>query len=587
VKSLLGGAGLVVVAALMGAQGAGLFDLSDERLRDRLLERVTLGAIEEPIAVVGIDEASLEAFPQPLVLWGPILAEVVDAAAEAGATAVGLDFLLKGSAAEWFEGAPEELAPALVRARMAGVPVVLQAIQVADERGRPGPLSKPAPLYQLGAGAVGLANVTLDPDGVVRRQELGCEDPEAFAATVGRLARPDAELPRCAIVPLRWRDTKGRWPGPSVVDIVTHRRAGDVDWLKAQLGGKVLLVGSVAPSLGDHFRTPLVAIEERLTPGVEIHAHALHTLLRGDAPRPLPLAAALALLALLGTLSSLLGVRARASVAGVVVFGGAALWLIAGASMLGRGTLLPLVGPTLALIVPGIAAAAARFSSERATRRRLASTLGSYVNPHVLEAVLKDPEAAGIHGATRTVTVLMADIVGYSTFSEDRDPAEIVAVLNEYFTEVVEAIQEAGGTVDKFIGDGLLAIFGAPLPLATDGAEQALAAALDMERRLKVLQAGWRERGLPDLDIGIGVHTGEAVVGNIGSPRKMEFTVIGDAVNVAARIESTTRKYERRLLLSDGTVDRLRVKPPLTDLGEVHVKGRRQPVRLYGLADEG
>ena len=579
-------AGLAVAAALALAQASGAFDLGDERLRDRQLRGASLPPVAEPIAVVGIDEASLDAFPQPLVLWGSVLAEVVDAATEAGAAAVGLDFLLKGTVADWFPGAAEELAPALVRARLAGVPVVLQAIQVADERGRPGALSKPAPLYQLGAGGVGLANVTLDPDGVVRRQELGCEDPDAFALTLGRLARPDATLPRCLTMPLRWRDTGGRWPGPSVQDVVEHRRAGDGAWLKEALGGRILLVGSVAPSLGDHFRTPLLPIEDRLTPGVEIHAHALHTLYSADAPAPWHRGVELLVVLLLGLGSAAAGVRMGAGRAGGLAAGGLLGWGLLSGAALSSGLLVPLVAPALALVLPGVAAAAARFSGERATRRRLASTLGSYVNPHVLAAVLADPDAVGIQGARRRVTVLMADIVGYSTFSEDRPPEEIVGVLNEYFTEVTEAIQAAGGTVDKFIGDGLLAIFGAPLPLETDGAEQAVAAAMEMSRRLDGLAGRWRARGLPELDIGIGVHTGDAVVGNIGSPRKMEFTVIGDAVNVAARIESTTRSFSRRILLSEGTVERLRQPPPLTDLGEVQVKGRRQPVRLYGLAEE-
>ncbi len=579
-------AGPAVAVALAVAQGAGAFDLADERLRDRLLRADRLPAVVEPIAVVGIDEASLLAFPQPLVLWGGVLAEVVDAAAEAGAAAVGLDFLLTGTVADWFPGAPEELAPALVRARAAGVPVVLQAIQVADERGRPGALSKPAPLYQLGAGGVGLANVTLDADGVVRRQELGCEEPDAFALTVGRLARPGASLAGCATMPIRWRGTGGRWAGPSVAEVVQRRRAGDVGWLRDALGGRILLVGSVAPSLGDHFRTPLFPLEERLTPGVEIHAHALHTLLSGDAPAPLPLPAALLGVLLIGLASTALGLRAPPGIAAGAAAGGVALLGIAVARGLEGGTLLPAVAPGLAAVLPGVAAAAARYSGERTTRRRLASTLGSYVNPHVLAAVLEDPEAAGIRGARRTVTVLMADILGYSSFSEDRAPEEVVGVLNEYFTAMTEAIQAEGGTVDKFIGDGLLAIFGAPLPLPGDGAEPALAAAQAMSRQLDVLRASWRARGLPELDIGVGVHTGEAVVGTIGSPRKMEFTVIGDAVNVAARIETATRRFGRRILLSQGTVERLGAPPPLTDLGEVPVKGRKQPVRLYGLASE-
>jgi adenylate cyclase len=128
-----------------------------------------------------------------------------------------------------------------------------------------------------------------------------------------------------------------------------------------------------------------------------------------------------------------------------------------------------------------------------------------------------------------------------------------------------------------------MAIFGAPLPLPDDGAPQAVDAALEMERRLEQLQIGWAARGLPELDIGVGIHTGEAVAGNMGSARKMEYTVIGDAVNVAARIESTTRRFDTRVLVSGAVVERLHDPPGLTDLGEVSVKGRAEPVRLYAV----
>ena len=156
-------------------------------------------------------------------------------------------------------------------------------------------------------------------------------------------------------------------------------------------------------------------------------------------------------------------------------------------------------------------------------------------------------------------------------------------MLNEYFGEMTEAVQDHGGTVDKFIGDGFMAIFGAPLALPADGAPNAVAAARDMERRLERLQEAWVRRGLPELDIGIGVHTGQAVVGNMGSRRKMEFTVIGDAVNVAARIEATTRRFGVRILVSGETMERLTDPPPAADLGGVKVKGRDADVHMWSL----
>jgi adenylate cyclase len=231
-----------------------------------------------------------------------------------------------------------------------------------------------------------------------------------------------------------------------------------------------------------------------------------------------------------------------------------------------------------------VAGALARLGKERAARQKLARTLGSYVNPHVMAALLADPDAVGIGGSIRTVTVLMADIVGYSTFAEDRPPEQVVDVLNEYFEAMTRVIQTNGGTVDKFMGDGLLAVFGAPLPLPQDGAPNAVAAARGMEKALEGLQEGWRKQRLPELDIGIGIHTGPAIVGNMGSVLKMEYTVIGDAVNVAARIETTTRKFGVRVLISGETMERIEDKPDAADLGEVQVKGRAQPVRMWSLA---
>lgn len=569
----LAGVLVVVTAQLLGA-----FELPDRRARDRLLGWSRLPPVTEPIVIVGIDEATLDRYPKPLLLWTPEHAAVLDAAREAGARAVGLDLHLAVRLADFVPGLADPLLGSLAQARAAGLPVVLQAIQTADEGDRQGQLEPPHRLYQLGASATALANLTLDPDGVVRRQELGCEGPQTFAVALATAIGQERE--RCRTVPIRWRATGGAWPSVPFHEVV--ERAGDAAWLKENLEGRVVLVGSIAPSLLDHQRTPLQPIERRLTPGVEIHAHALHTLLSDDAPRSPGRGLTAALLIVLGLGSGWLGGTRRPRTAalgcGALVLG----WTGA-LGLAGDGVLLPVSAPLLAATAPGLLAALRRWSDERRTRRQLTRTLGSYVNEHVLAELLEHPASGGISGAKRTVTVLMADIVGYSTFSENRDPAEIVAVLNEYFGAMTEAVQDCGGTVDKFIGDGFMAIFGAPLPLPDDGAPQAVDAALEMERRLEQLQIGWAARGLPELDIGVGIHTGEAVAGNMGSARKMEYTVIGDAVNVAARIESTTRRFDTRVLVSGAVVERLHDPPGLTDLGEVSVKGRAEPVRLYAV----
>jgi len=579
---------LATLAVVLAMQVGGFFDLFDARRHDELLRLGALPPVTEDVVILRIDQATLEANPAPLVLWNPLLAEAVDAAAEAGADVVAIDMLLISLIGEFQPEQGFPLVSALARARGAGTAVVTQALQAADDADVEGTIQKPHPYIQAGSTAVGLSNLTTDADGLVRRQELGCEEPVSFPLAIARVSgRVPAEgLPHCATVAIRFRDTGGRWPGVSMKEVVERRRAGDVAWLTEQLGDRIVLLGSVAPSLDDHFMTPLVPLEGRMTPGLEIHAHTLHTLLSDDALRPLGRPATLAILLVLGLLSMMAGARMgpRLTLAGLAAL--SLFWCAAAAVAAAKlGALVPLGGPLLACAAPGVVAALSRLAAERRARRQLAATLGAYVNEHVLDALLRNPEAGGIHGASRQVTVLMADIVGYSTFAEDRSPTEVVTLLNEYFSEMTEAIQEHGGTVDKFIGDGLLAIFGAPLPLPDHGAPQAIDAAREMEHRLAGLQERWTARGLPALDIGVGIHTGHGVVGNMGSSRKMEYTVIGDAVNVAARVESATRRYDVRVLVSEATMELLTERPAARDLGEVEVKGRSRTVRLWALED--
>lgn len=579
---------LVTLAVVLAMELGGLFELFDARRHDELVRLGALPTVTEDVVILRIDQRTLEANPEPLVLWNPLLAEAVDAASEAGADVVAIDMLLISLIGEFQPEQGFPLVGALARARGAGTAVVTQALQAADDAEVAGTIQKPHPYIQAGSTTVGLSNLTTDADGLVRRQELGCEEPVSFPLAIARVSGrvPEGGLPHCAAITIRFRDTGGRWPGVSMQEVVERRRAGDQAWLRERLGGRIVLLGSVAPSLDDHFMTPLVSAEGRMTPGLEIHAHTLHTLLSDDALTPLGTPVTLVVLLILGLLSMTAGARLgpRLTLAGLLVLSFA--WCATAALAATKlGTLAPLGGPLLACTAPGIVAALSRLASERRARRQLAATLGSYVNEHVLDALLHDPEAGGIHGASRQVTVLMADIVGYSSFAESRSPTEVVRLLNEYFSEMTEAIQEAGGTVDKFIGDGLLAIFGVPLPLPDHGAPQAIEAAREMERRLGGLQQRWRLRGLPALDIGIGIHTGSGVVGNMGSRRKMEYTVIGDAVNVAARVESATRRYEVRVLVSEATMELLAERPPARDLGEVEVKGRRRTVRLWALED--
>jgi adenylate cyclase len=567
-------AALVIALTVVAWGVGGVLRPLDDAVNDTMFVEAAAD-IGVPVVVVRVDQATDEAFTAPLLFWDARFAEVVDAAVVGGADRIVIDFLLYSLPGDVVPELGYPLVSSMAKARAAG----LEVVNIAHGAGIPGTdeaaVKLPHPLIRAGSSAIALANITVDDDGVVRRLELGCGDPHALAWVLAGTSED------CDTVYIRYREVEGGWPGVSMLEVITRQRAGDGAWLREQFEGQTLLVGAVAPKFGDLFRTPLAT----LTPGVEIHAQALRTLLEGDAPRPLSAAWGLLIAALLG-LGSLLGGQ-RLGVAAALGLGIASAILAGVAGIAGGmalGLRMPFVAWGLSLVLPGVAGALARLGKERAARQKLARTLGSYVNPHVMAALLADPDAVGIGGSIRTVTVLMADIVGYSTFAEDRPPEQVVDVLNEYFEAMTRVIQTNGGTVDKFMGDGLLAVFGAPLPLPQDGAPNAVAAARGMEKALEGLQEGWRKQRLPELDIGIGIHTGPAIVGNMGSVLKMEYTVIGDAVNVAARIETTTRKFGVRVLISGETMERIEDKPDAADLGEVQVKGRAQPVRMWSLA---
>jgi len=191
-----------------------------------------------------------------------------------------------------------------------------------------------------------------------------------------------------------------------------------------------------------------------------------------------------------------------------------------------------------------------------------------------------NPSLARLGGNRREMTVLFSDIRGFTAVSEHAQPEAIVGMLNEYFTRMVEIVFAHHGTLDKFVGDMVMALFGAPLD-DPDHAEHAVQTALAMVRALDVLNAEWASFGLPRLDIGIGINSGDMVAGNIGSQSIMSYTVIGDAVNLGARLESLNKEYGTRIIISGATRALLKGQYDIRPLGSVTVKGKSEPVAIF------
>ena len=209
----------------------------------------------------------------------------------------------------------------------------------------------------------------------------------------------------------------------------------------------------------------------------------------------------------------------------------------------------------------------------------LRDTISRYVSPEMCEEILKNPALLQLGGRRQEVTVLFADIKGFTAMSANMSPEEVVEVLNLFFTEMVDLVFEYQGTLDKYVGDALMAVFGVPVPLP-DAATRAVQCALAMQRRLAELQAQGRT---PIQGMRLGINTGEAIVGNIGSDKRMDFTVIGDAVNVAARLQELAKELEADTLVSAATYRQVEGRFQLEELAPVVLRGRQEPTPIYRL----
>jgi adenylate cyclase len=320
---------------------------------------------------------------------------------------------------------------------------------------------------------------------------------------------------------------------------------------------KIVIIGTTAPGLSDLFATPFPVGK---MPGMQVHASVIDDLLSGRFTRPAPFwigTAVLVATALVVALASMY----------------ASLWVTLGATALGVA-LASFGGVSYQYLVEG---------REKRTIKRLFSR---YVAPDVFHHLMADPSRARLGGDRREMTVLFSDIRGFTTVTERGKAEDIVGQLNEYFTRMVAVLLGHHGTLDKFVGDMVMALFGAPLE-DPDHAEHAVEAALAMRRELAALNREWAARGRPELDIGIGINTGEMVVGNIGSVAVMSYTVIGDAVNLGSRLESLNKQYGTHIIVSESTRARLRGRYDIRPLGEVVVKGKSEAVAIFEIGEDG
>lgn len=597
----------VVFALLAGPVTIVPLDLVETSLQDKVVRHGMKTATPEDFVFLAVDEASLnldqlepeeiEASPALRLMsegfpWSrAVYAEMIETVLSAGAKAVVLDvhFPSGGSG-------DDALRDVLDRHRGRVVIGSVFENEPGSHDSLPRLYKDPSPsVLPPGAvedGVVGYVNFWPEPDRVVRgahyrimdaellgRSEAGGTDRRSLAFLALQKSGSRAEVPRFGLI--RFCEPGSFRTVPLWMIFVpemweANLRNGEI------FRDKIVLLGPLATRFRDHFRTPVGTL-----PGPEIHLHAMAAGREGAfyrrASPAVVMATCLAMgLAAFGVSAVLKRPLLWLGVLGLLVAGyGAAALLLYNVA----GFIPGLLYPAATLVFAGLTAFAYDFSLERREKARVRRSLERYVSRDVVRELLDSGSGvlSELGGARKEVAVLFSDLRGFTKLSERADPAMLVAHLNEYLGSMVEVVFRNNGTLDKFIGDAVMAVWGTIQSAGAQGdARRAVQAALDMLAAVERLRREWAQRNAPDLRLGIGVHYGPAIFGNIGSDLKMEPTVIGDTVNLASRLESLTKHYKLQLLLSGSVVGAAGEGAfPFQTVDTVRVVGREAPVAIY------
>jgi adenylate cyclase len=551
------------------ADQAGVFDRPEHAAVDARFDVRGAQDAPEQVAVVQIDDKTFDQLNAQWPFKRSVHGQVLDRLTKAGARSVVFDV-------QFTEPTTDEEDNALIDAVDRSHDVVLATTEV-DSKGQSNVFGGDDVLREVGARA-GNAGVDQDSDGVIRRFRGSIEKLATLPAVASEMATnrrvdfPGGE---------QWIDFAGP-PGTvrtySYSDVLRGRFPADA------FRGRIVVVGASTPTLQDVHQTS--ASGRQLMSGAEIVANEVTTVLRGFPLRSTAgwidalLVIGLALVAPLGALR-LSPLRV------LLVAAGAAAAYLAGAQLLfDAGHILPVVAPLAALVLGLLGALGISAFFGALDRERTRLLFSRFAPQAVVDEVLAHADGeVRLGGVRREVSILFCDLRGSTAFLERIEPEPGIEVVNRYLTEMSDAIMAHGGTLAGYRGDGIFAIFGAPLA-QPDHAQRAYAAALEMTgRRLDAFNGWLREQGYEDFRMGVGVCTGEAMAGNVGSEERMEYTAIGDTTNIAARLEAMTKGTPHMVFVSDSTREGLGAdEDGLVLVGDLEVRGRAKTVRVWAPA---
>ncbi|PJZ83817.1 adenylate/guanylate cyclase domain-containing protein [Leptospira harrisiae] len=317
--------------------------------------------------------------------------------------------------------------------------------------------------------------------------------------------------------------------------------------------------------------------------GIEHHAHAINTILNQDFLATVPNWGIFLIYVALGVMIGFLQPRVKTHIGFAIMLTQLLLYVVATLYIFQTFNLITVLpSVTIEQIVVFVAIIGFRILTEEENVKYIRQTFSKFVSKDVVDELLKHPDNLALGGSKREITIFFSDVRGFTTISEQLGPEDLVKLLNEYLSAMTDIIIEYKGTIDKYMGDAIMAFWGAPVPLE-DHAYYACVAALVQLDYLKVLQQKWAERNVPVIDIGCGLNSGPAVVGNMGSSHRMEYTCMGDTINLGSRLEGSNKMYTTNVIISEYTYEKVKDRVVARELDLVRVKGKTQPVRIYEL----
>lgn len=548
--------------------------------------------VSQQIVIVGIDDNSISEIKEPFILWDTFFAEIIEQLGKHQAKIIGLD-LIWTKKIDDFVTRPGKQRNALRRSLLIAknkyhskIVMGIGAISRQKVDSTFLEMDTSLPMKQFGAivgrNGFGVVNTLPDSDNYIRQIKLQYQSDTTDKQTLPSfsnliaahylLSAPHSDVLQEPLF-INYQLNK-KFQVIPFKEVLHEARANNSAYFEQHFSNKIVLMGVTNVS-GDILPSP-VAQE---TPGILIHAHAIdmlindNLLIRSETLYTVILSVFLSFLVVY--YSSKMGIKASVALTLAVL----TIYSIINIILFNSNVFMPLTAPVLLILWSFGITYFYRFVSEERSKRRLARFFRSYVNEQVVKDILNSDKPIALEGKREKICILFSDIRNFTTYSENLPPEEVVKALNEYFSAMTEVILENNGTVDKFIGDGLMAFFGAPLYIENPTLA-AVKASLQMRQRLKELNEKWQLEDRAQLNNGIGLHTGYALVGNIGSAKKMDYTAIGDTVNTASRVEGVTKTLEAPILITQAAHEEIATLVNCEAKGEVPLKGRA-PIFVY------